>query len=70
MYAVEFKTKIENGTINIPKEYTDRIGSQVRVILLADDQTAGTNFIDQLLENPIEIADFKPMDRDKIHERD
>jgi hypothetical protein len=70
MYAVEFKSKIKNGTISIPEEYKDRFGEQVRVILLADEETTDASFLDQLIENPIRIPGFEPMDRDKLHERD
>jgi hypothetical protein len=70
MYAVEFKSKIKNGTISIPEEYKDRFGEQVRVILLADEETTDASFLDQLIENPIRIPGFEPRDRDKLHERD
>lgn len=37
MYAVEFETKIENGIVNIPKEYSDIYQSQARVLVLIDE---------------------------------
>lgn len=37
MYAVEFETKIKNGIVNIPKEYSDVYQSQARVLVLVDE---------------------------------
>lgn len=37
MYAVEFEIKIENGIVNIPKEYSDIYQSQARVLVLVDE---------------------------------
>lgn len=37
MYAVEFETKIKNGIVNIPKEYSDIYQSQARVLVLVDE---------------------------------
>ncbi len=37
MYAVEFRTTIKDGIIEIPERYRKKIKSNVRVILLAED---------------------------------
>lgn len=66
MYAIEFQTKIENGHIEIPAEFKDRLVGCVRVIVLAEDQHAKTNLLDQLLANPIKLDHFEPLTRDKI----
>jgi hypothetical protein len=36
MYAVEFSTNIERGSIKIPKQYIDKLGNKVKVIILAE----------------------------------
>ena len=69
MYAVEFDTNVKNGIINIPEEYKDRFKERVRVILMAEEETIATNFIDELLEKPVKEADFQPMNREEIYER-
>jgi hypothetical protein len=52
MYAIEFQTKVKNGTIDIPEKYRDRFKTRVRVILMVEEETTTTYFIDELLENP------------------
>ena len=80
MYAFEFRTKIKDGMIEVPKEYRERLrreisDEQVRVILLTLEQTetnqvdTGEDLIDQLLTNPLYVPDFIPLSRDKAHER-
>lgn len=80
MYAIEFHAKIKNGLIEVPKEYRDQLGDdggdeKVRVIVLADDletvtyDAAGTDMIEKLLTNPLQVPDFNPLSRDDVHER-
>ena len=39
MYAVEFRSTVrEDGSIIVPKEYKDKIGKNVKVILLSGEQ--------------------------------
>jgi hypothetical protein len=74
MYAIEFMTKIKNGSIEIPKEYQQRLREQtgdntVRVIILASDRRPFVDLIDELLANPIPVDGFVPFTRDELHER-
>lgn len=69
MYAVEFQTKVKNGTIEIPEVYRDRFKERVRVILLAEEESEGASLIDQLLQHPVKVADFKPLTREEMYER-
>jgi hypothetical protein len=69
MYAVEFQAKVKNGTIEIPAQYRDRIKQMVRVIVLAEADERTSNLIDQLLENPLRVKDFKPLTRDEMYAR-
>ncbi len=38
MYAIEFKTTVKDGKINLPLDYKDIFNSNVRVILLKEDE--------------------------------
>jgi len=69
MYAIEFQTKVENGHIEIPAEFKDRLVGCVRVIVLAEEQRAKANLLDQLLANPIKLENFVPLTREEIYER-
>ncbi len=37
MRAIEFTTKVEDGTIKIPKKYLDNLQNELRVIILIDE---------------------------------
>lgn len=74
MYAVEFRTKIKNGIIELPKRFKDSITDTVRVIIMKDEpcskKPAKTNeedIIAMLLTSPLEIKDFHPLTRDEIY---
>jgi hypothetical protein len=36
MYAIEFNTEIDRGSIKIPAQYVGKLGSRVKVIILAE----------------------------------
>lgn len=70
MYAIEFQTTIKNGVIEIPPEYQQNLKQNVRVILLAEDPVQTTkNLIDQLLAQPLQLQDFRPLTREEIYAR-
>ena len=69
MYTIEFQTKVENGHIEIPAEFKDQLAGPVRVIVVAEDQHAKANLLDQLLANPIKLDHFEPLTREEIYER-
>ncbi len=68
--ALEFKTKIKQGMIEIPPEYQQNIqeGSDVKVIILSEEKTK-QRLMDQLAENPISVKGWNKLTRDEIHER-
>jgi hypothetical protein len=68
MYAVEFQAKIKDGTIEIPEMYRNRFKTRVRVILLAEDESTAETFIDQLLQHPLKVKDFKPLTREEMYD--
>ncbi|MGE0086940.1 MAG: hypothetical protein AB7S75_21255 [Desulfococcaceae bacterium] len=70
MYAVEFRTKIKNGIIEIPEIYKKRLKTSVKVIILGDEKTEQSpDIIDELLCSPVKIPNFKPLKRDEIYDR-
>ncbi len=69
MEAIEFKTKIKNGTIQIPKKYKQKIGNTVKVIIIAEQKEKQADIIDELLKKPIKLKDFSPYLREEIYVR-
>jgi hypothetical protein len=74
MYAVEFRTKIKDGVIELPKRFKGTITDTVKVIILKEDPSAlpissGADIIDRLLASPLQIQGFQPLTRDEIHDR-
>ena len=74
MYAVEFKTKIKNGMIELPKRLKGTFTDTVKVIILKEDSSTlqintGPDIIDRLLASPLEIKGFQPLKRDEIYAR-
>ena len=72
MYAVEFQAMIQNGTIQVPYQYQQRFKKPVRVILLTEqeEESAPTNYIEELMKHPLHIPDFEPLSREEIYDRD
>ena len=76
MYAVEFRAKIKNGTIELPKRFKDSITDTVKVIILKEEATsqeagkkAGPDMIERLLASPLEVKGFHPLRRDEVYAR-
>ncbi len=70
MYAFEFKTKIKNGMIEIPEKIRKKLKNNVKVILLSEYLTdKQSDVIEELLESPLKLTDFRPYKRDEIYER-
>jgi hypothetical protein len=70
MYAIEFLATVRNGMIEVPEEYRKHLHNPVRVIVLSDEaKRPDPDLIDQLLEQPLEIADFQPLNRALLYER-
>jgi len=69
MEAIEFKTKIKNGTIRIPEKYKQRTSNTVKVIIISEQGTKQADIIDELLASPIKSKDFSPFLREEIYEK-
>lgn len=72
---IEFKAKIKQGIIEIPKEYQQQLseGNEVQVIVTkpvtntTSSAPISKDIIDDLTENPIKINGF--LSRDEIYDR-
>jgi hypothetical protein len=76
MYAVEFRAKVKNGIIELPKKFKDSFTDSVKVIILKEEgaaheagKKAGPDMIERLLASPLEIKGFHPLKRDEIYAR-
>ena len=70
MVTVEFHAKIKDGTIHIPAKYRRNLKEKVRVILVSEEERKKTsNFLRELLDSPVKIANFKPLSRDEAYVR-
>jgi len=76
MFAIEFKTKIKNGVIELPKRFRDSITDTVKVIILKEvppPHETGIiikpDIIEKLLASPLEIQGFHAMKRNEIYAR-
>jgi len=69
MSVIEFQTYIEQGTIELPKEYHDRIKGRARIIILTDDGEDEEDMVAFLLDHPYQVDTFTPLTRDQIYER-
>ncbi|MFV9505405.1 MAG: hypothetical protein AB4911_12685 [Oscillochloridaceae bacterium umkhey_bin13] len=69
MYAVEFRTKIKDGTVEVPSQYQTKLKGTVRVIILVEEEQTATNMIEHLMQHPLQAPGFKPMRRSEIYDR-
>ena len=72
--SVNFEAKVNNGTIDIPEEYRDRVKGTVRVTIVSEDEAALSatqdSIIEELLAQPLHVPGFQPLTRDEIYSRD
>ena len=76
MFAIEFRTKIKNGIIELPRRFKNSITDTVKVIILKEEspsletgEKTYPDMIERLLESPLEIKGFHPLRRDEIYAR-
>ncbi len=69
MEAIEFKTRVKNGVIQIPEKYKQQLKDTVKVIILCDQKPTQKNIIDDMWKNPLKISEFTPLSREEIYER-
>ncbi len=70
METVQFRTKIKNGIIEVPKKYQGKFKNSVRVVLISGEKNGKTtNIIEELMAHPLRIKGFKPLTREEAHAR-
>ena len=70
MVTVQFKTKIKNGVILIPKKYQGKLKDNVRVTLQIENRKVKTkNYLDTLLAHPVKVKNFRPLTREQVYAR-
>ena len=70
MVTVQFKTKIKNGIIQVPKKYQGKLHDNVRVILKTESPKSKTmNYLDKLIAHPAKVKNFHPVAREQIYVR-
>ena len=70
MVTVQFKTKIKNGVIQVPKKYQGKLKDNVRVTLQVENKKGKTkNYLDTLLAHPVKVKNFRPMTREQVYAR-
>ena len=71
MEAVEFIGRVIDGRIEIPRQFRDRLGERVRVIVFAAEAPEeGDDAIEALLAHPLMASGFRPLGREAAHARD
>ncbi len=68
MFAIEFRTKVKDGAIQIPLRHRKKLQEHVKVIIMTDEAPAESDYIETLFENPIKLKDFRPLARNEIYE--
>jgi len=71
MQAIEFITQAKNGTITIPTEYLDRLGTELKVIILFENKGNEPKIAHKkrtLTSLNIDTKDL-PLTRDETNER-
>ena len=70
METVQFKTRIKNGVIEIPKKYQGKFKDSVRVIIVTESpKTKAINYLDELMSHPLKVKGFRPLTREEAHAR-
>ncbi len=70
MQAYEFESSLEHGVIKAPEALNFNDIKKVRVIVLFEENQPQpqNNTIENLINNPVSVADGKPLSRDDIYE--
>jgi hypothetical protein len=69
--SVEFKAKIKQGVIEIPKEYQQQLSEEVEVkviVIQPDKQISQTGIIAELTENPLVVRGIRQLTRDDFYQ--
>ena len=70
MVTVQFKSKIKNGIIEVPKKYQGKLRDNIRVILKAETPKGKSkNYLDTLIAHPVKVKNFNPLPREQVYAR-
>lgn len=68
MYAIEFKTILENDMVKIPKQYLSKLHKIVRVIIIDEPESEQLSGIKSFTAAKIKTSNFK-FNREEANER-
>ena len=70
MITAQFEEKVTDGVIHLPQELKGSFQGMVRIFLWKDEENNHEqDFLDELLEHPIELPGFRPLSREAAKER-
>ena len=74
MSVVKFEATVENGSIIIPTEFRNRVKGKVEVSVRLKNKSNAKeepyDIISELIKNPLQVSDPKPLMRDEIYDRE
>ncbi len=73
MSVVKFEATVENGSIIIPTEFRNRVKGKVEVSVRLENKSNEEepyDIISELMKNPLQVSDPKPLTRDEIYDRE
>lgn len=69
MHAIEFRTTINHGMIEVPQQYLPQLSKHAKVIVLMEEEPSPPKgVLAQLLEHSLKRRHFRPMRREEIYE--
>jgi len=70
METVQFRIRIKNGIIEIPKKYQGKFKDSVRVIIVTESPKAkAANYLNELMAHPLKVKGFHPLAKEEAHAR-
>ena len=70
MVTIQFKSKIKNGVIEVPRKYQGKLRDNIRVILKAETPKGKSkNYLDTLIAHPVKVKNFNPLTREQVYAR-
>lgn len=64
--TIQFTTKVNQGTIVIPQEYTEEIQDNLEIEVIIKPKK--TRLMDKLAQNPLKAEGWRELSRDDIHD--
>lgn len=64
--TIQFTTKVNQGTILIPQEYTEQIQDNLEIEVIIKPKK--TRLMDKLAQNPLTAEGWRNLSRNEIHD--